>query len=147
MKNLILLGGGIVLSVLFLVFSTQLFEAFYYEREFSNEMYNQGIYLVVSIATVAAAWAFAALYYYAINSVRFSRWYHWLIVLVVEAAAVASFNSMYPESVFAEDGLDFSAQLFSFSIVSAIMAAVMFVVASFAMRWWSTNCRHTPIPE
>ena len=24
---------------------------------------------------------------------------------------------------------------------------VLFVIASFAMRWWSSNCRHTPIPE
>lgn len=147
MKNSIILGCGIVISLLFLIFPSSIFEAFYYEREFSNEMYNQGLYTVVAIATAAVVWLFAALFYYVIDSVRFSRWYHWLVMMVLAVFVVMTVNTVYPDSVFASAGLNFSHRLFSFSIVNGIIAAVLFAIASFSMRWWSKNCRHTPIPE
>lgn len=147
MKNIVLLSCGIVLSMLFLVFSSSVFEVFYYEREFSNEMYNQGLYTVVAASTVAVAWSFAAIYYYAIDTVRFSRWYHWLLVMATAMFVAVSINTVYPESVFSGAGLDFSHRLFSFNIIDCVFVALMFLVASFSMRWWSKNCRHTPFPE
>lgn len=147
MKKSIILGIGIVVSIFFIIFSASIFEAFYYEREFSNEMYNQGLYTVVAIATVAVVWLFAALFYYIIDSVRFSRWYHWGVMMIAAVFVVMLINTVYPDSVFASVGLNFSHRLFSFSIVNGIIAAVLFALASFSMRWWSKNCRHTPIPE
>lgn len=146
-KNLILLIAGLVITLLFLVFSTKVFESLYYEREFSNEMYNQNIYFVVAIVTTVIAWASAGIFYYAINSVSFSRWYHWLVVLGVAVVLSAVVNYIYPNNIFSSDGVDFSAQLFSFCVVNMAVEAVLFIIASFSMRWWSSNCRHTPIPE
>ena len=146
-KNLILLIAGLVITLVFLIFSTKTFESLYYVREFSNEMYNQNLYFVVAIVTAIIAWASAGIFYYAINSVSFSRWYHWLIVLGVAVVLSAVINYIYPNNIFTSDGFDFSAQLFSFCIVNLAVEAVLFIVASFSMRWWSSNCRHTPIPE
>lgn len=146
-KNFILLIAGLVITLLFLIFSTKIFESLYYEREFSNEMYNQNLYFVVAIVTAVIAWASAGIFYYAINSVSFSRWYHWLIVLGVAVVLSAVVNYIYPNNIFSSDGLNFSAQLFSFCVVNLAVEAVLFIVASFSMRWWSSNCRHTPIPE
>lgn len=146
-KNLILLIAGLVITLLFLVFSTMVFESLYYEREFSNEMYNQNLYFVVAIVTTVIAWASAGIFYYAINSVSFSRWYHWLVVLGVAVVLSAVVNYIYPNNIFSSDGVDFSAQLFSFCVVNMAVEAVLFIIASFSMRWWSSNCRHTPIPE
>ena len=146
-KNLILLIAGLVITLVFLIFSTKIFESLYYERGFSNEMYNQNLYFVVAIVTAIIAWASAGIFYYAINSVSFSRWYHWLIVLGVAVVLSAVINYIYPNNIFTSDGFDFSAQLFSFCIVNLAVEAVLFIVASFSMRWWSSNCRHTPIPE
>ena len=146
-KNLILLIAGLVITLLFLVFSTQVFESLYYEREFSKEMYNQNLYFVVAIVTTVIAWASAGIFYYAINSVSFSRWYHWLVVLGVAVVLSAVVNYIYPNNIFSSDGVDFSAQLFSFCVVNMAVEAVLFIIASFSMRWWSSNCRHTPIPE
>lgn len=146
-KNLILLIAGLVITLLFLVFSTKVFESLYYEREFSNEMYNQNLYFVVAIVTTVIAWASAGIFYYAVNSVSFSRWYHWLVVLGVAVVLSAVVNYIYPNNIFSSDGVDFSAQLFSFCVVNMAVEAVLFIIASFSMRWWSSNCRHTPIPE
>lgn len=147
MKHTILLIAGVVITLLFMLLSASIFEALYYEREFSNEMYNQGLYMTVAIVTAAVAWGLAALYYYVINSVSFSRWYHWLIVLVVASGTAAVIDYVYSNSIFSEEGFDFSGQLFSFCIVNFILEAILFIVTSFSIRWWSSNCRHTPIPE
>lgn len=147
MKNIILLIAGIVVTLLYVIFGDSLSEAVYYEREFSNEMYNEALYFPVVAFTAVVAWGVAAIYYYVINSVRFSRWHHWLIMLVCAMAAALVFAYAYPNGVFAEMGYDFSAQLRSFAVVEMAIEAVLFVVSSFAIRWWSSNCRHTPIPE
>lgn len=147
MKNAICLGIGVVLTLLFLIFSSSVFETGYYETEFSNEMYNENIYLVAAVVTAVLAWGGAALFYYAINSVSFSRWYHWLLTLAVASVLSALVCYVYPNGVFADLGYDFSSQLFGFCIIDFVIAAVLFVAASFSMRWWSSNCRHTPIPE
>ncbi|MBQ6209469.1 MAG: hypothetical protein IJK42_06825 [Prevotella sp.] len=146
-KNMILLIVGAVITLLFLVFSTKIFEMLYYERQFSNEMYNQNLYFVVAVITALIAWGLAGIYYYAINSVSFSRWYHWLVVLGVAVVLTSVVNYIYPNNIFSADGLDFTSQLFSFCVVNAAVEAVIFIIASFSMRWWSSNCRHTPIPE
>lgn len=144
---MILLIVGAVITLLFLVFSTKIFEMLYYERQFSNEMYNQNLYFVVAVITALIAWGLAGIYYYAINSVSFSRWYHWLVVLGVAVVLTSVVNYIYPNNIFSADGLDFTSQLFSFCVVNAAVEAVIFIIASFSMRWWSSNCRHTPIPE
>lgn len=147
MKKGMLLVAGAVITLLYLLLGSSLYEALYYEREFSNEMYNENLYFMVSVVTILVAWSFAAIYYYVINSVSFSRWYHWFLVLVAACVAAPVINFTYPNSVFRALGYDFSAQLFGFCMVDLAIEAVLFVVVSFAIRWWSSNCRHTPIPE
>ena len=143
----VLLVTGALLSLLLVVFAAQVFELLYYEREFSNEMFNQGNYTTVALLAVGVAWVLEAVFYYAVNSVSFSRWYHWLIVLAVAAMTVPVVVYVWLDGQFAGDGLDFSGQLFSFSLMAMLVEVVIFTLASFSMRWWSSNCRHTPFPE
>lgn len=147
MRHLTILFFGIILTVLFLIFATGTFEMFYYEMQFSNEMYNNGLYFIASISTVVIAWGCAAIFYYIIDSVSFSRWYHWLVMLFIACILVVAINVPYLESVFSDNGIDFSKQLAAFASVNIIIECFLYIVASFSIRWWSTNCRHTPIPE
>lgn len=144
MKNAILLIGGAVLTLLFVVFPATVFELVDSQSEFANEMYNENFYFVAAIVTALAAWGVAALFYYVVNSVSFSRWYHWLVTLFVAALAAPIINYVYLDGALS---IDYSTQLFGFCVVDFAVTAVLYVVASFAMRWWSGNCRHTPIPE
>lgn len=147
MKNIILLAAGLLLTLLFLILPATVFEEIFYEREFSNEMYNQGLYLPASLLVTGMAWAMAAVYYYLINSVNFSRWYHWIIMLIVTAVLSTAGVYAYTGSALADEGLSFGFQLTIFSGVCTAMTVLFFIIASFSMRWWSSNCRHTPIPE
>jgi len=96
---------------------------------------------------VIIAAAMTGLFYYVINSVSFSRWYHWLLVAVISSVLASVAAWMYCNRVFIEDNIDFTTQLIIFSLVNALIESVLFTVLSFSCRWWSSNCRHTPIPE
>lgn len=147
MKNIILLIAGIVVTALLLTIPAQIFELFYYDTEFSNEMYNSHVYFTVALTVGASAWGLAAIFYYAINSVSFSRWYHWLIVLGASMAVSSVTSYIHITNVMEAMQIDFSIQAFHFAIIVAALTAVLFAVASFSIRWWSSNCRHTPFPE
>ncbi|MDD7317769.1 MAG: hypothetical protein SOZ80_07920 [Prevotella sp.] len=147
MKNGIFLIAGLVITVLYIFFSMQIYELMYYEAEFSQAMCDENMYLAVALITSGVAWAVAAIYYYAINSVGFARWYHWLIFLGIAVLLAAITDFVYPDSVFSEYDYEYTPQLIHFSLLNIIVEAVIFIVASYSMRWWSSNCRHTPIPQ
>ena len=62
-KDWIFFIAGIILSVLFAIFCADIYEALYYEPEFSNEMYNQGLYNLAAIITLASCWGVGIIYY------------------------------------------------------------------------------------
>jgi hypothetical protein len=144
MKNPILLIGGVVLTLLFVVFASPIYECFGMPVDFSYEMDNDGHYFVTSIISSVVAWGVAGLFYYVINSVSFSRWYHWLISLLAASLLSSVIAFIYLDNALA---VGFSSALFSFSVIDFVVTAILYIIASFAMRWWSSNCRHTPIPE
>lgn len=149
-KNAILLVGGVVITLLFVLLSSDVYALLispFYDADFDNEMYDASAYLDVAAIGSGMAWAWAAVFYYLINSVSFSRWYHWLIVLGVNSVLLALVSYYLPDGIFYDRGLDFPGQLTRFALLNVFVGAVLFTIASFSMRWWSYNCRHTPIPE
>ncbi|MGN1265455.1 MAG: hypothetical protein ACI4UL_06520 [Muribaculaceae bacterium] len=46
--------------------------------------------------------------------------------------------------MFSDLGLSYLSESMQMMLVNGIAAAVWYVVASFATRWWSSNCRHSP---
>ncbi|MBR5640188.1 MAG: hypothetical protein IKW83_10755 [Muribaculaceae bacterium] len=136
---------GIVASVLFWIFRVELYEALYTVNGFSDQMYNTGAYGSVAAITIGTAWGIAAIYYYLINSVKFDRWYHWLAMLGV--TCVITPIICYISVSQSLEGFDYSTAEFTFEIYNILFTALTFVIASFSMRWWSSNCRHTPIPQ
>ena len=136
---------GAVISVLFWFFSAVLYEAIYYVNGFSQFMYNDGAYGIVALITIAMTWGIAAIYYYVINSVKFDRWYHWLAMLGITAVLTPLVCFFVIDARM--DGLDYGTYAFTFVLHNIFVAAIMFIIASFSMRWWSSNCRHTPIPQ
>lgn len=147
MNKSIILFVGAAVTILYIIFSTSIFEVLYNEREFSNEMYNQNLYVSVGIISTCTAWGISGTYYYLINSVSFSRWYHWLTMLLTASVLTPVVCYMICDDVFDAEGYDFSSQLFNFVLRIFAVELVLFIIASFSMRWWSSNCRHTPIPE
>lgn len=141
----ILIFVGLAITVLFIVFSTKIYEALYYESEFSNEMYNQNMYFLCAYLTAIISWVMPFLYYCLID--RFDRWWHWLIVLIITLALSPVVVYVYPEAAFDEQKLDFSTQLGNFAIANHCVTLVLFLIASFSVKNLSTHCSETPWPS
>ena len=145
--HFIYLAVGIALTLLFFVLRETVFGAIYYHPGFSDALYNTGLYDTIALLTLAMAWGMAAIYYYAINSVYFDRWYHWLAMLAVTVVVTPLVCYFVSGSVLRADGLEYGQQSAAFELSNTVWTALLFVVASFSLRWWSSNCRHTPIPQ
>ncbi|MGI6223637.1 MAG: hypothetical protein ACOYJG_08510 [Prevotella sp.] len=147
-KYTIYLITGLVATIVLLLLSGTILDAMFSgQTEFANEMYNNNLYRMTTLFSVIYAWVLAGVFYYVINSVSFSRWYHWLIVLAIACVVSSITTYTYCDGIFTDDGVDYSDQLFGFAMTNLLVEALFFIIASYSMRWWSSNCRHTPIPE
>ena len=151
MKNLVYLIAGIVVTVIFFILSCSdgfnIYEQMFFSQGYNDKMYNLNMYPVIAAITILVAWGGAAIYYYAINSVKFDRWYHWLAIMAVVVVLAPVVCYIYNDTVFADNGLMYITESIMFELQTVLFAALLFIVASFSMRWWSSNCRHTPIPQ
>ncbi len=151
MNRFIYLATGLVITILFIVMSysqnNNIFEMLYFNQGFNDQLYNLSVYPTVAMIVAAVAWAGAAVYYFVINSVKFDRWYHWAGVLGVVTLVTPIVCYAFINGVLSDNGLDYAAESMQFIMQLFIMTAVLFTVASFSMRSWSTNCRHTPFPQ
>ncbi len=151
MKHLTYLIIGIAVTVLFFILSCtdgfNIYELMYYHQGFNDAMFNLDMYPVIAAITILVAWGGAAIYYYAINSVKFDRWYHWLAIMGVVAVLAPVICYIYNDSVFANNNMSYIGESVAFEMQTVLFAALLYVVASYSMRWWSSNCRHTPLPQ
>ena len=151
MKHLVYLICGIVVTALFFFLSCtdsfNIYEVMYFSQGFNDKMYNLNMYPVIAAITIIVAWGGAAIYYYAINSVKFDRWYHWLAVMAVVVVLAPVICYIYNDSVFADNGIMYVGESIQFEMQTVLFATLLYIVASYSMRWWSSNCRHTPIPQ
>lgn len=115
---------------------------------------NNALYVPVGIALFVISLLAVLTFYYFINSPAFSRWYHWLIVLLVNVFInyfIAFYLAYldYSNGDIADDiePLIDQSHLHFWGLANGIYAVVVFILFSFGLRWWSTNCSTTPIPR
>ena len=135
MKHLVYLGIGIVVTIVFFILSCSdgfnIYEQLFFNQGYNDKMFNLNMYPVIAAITIGLAWGGAAIYYYAINSVKFDRWYHWLAVLGVVAVLTPVVCYIYNDTVFADNGLMYITESIMFELQTVLFAALLFIVASF----------------
>ncbi len=147
--RVIWLIAGIVVTVLFVVFASQVYEYLYYEETFSNWMYEQGMYTQLALLIVIPAWVMAVIFYYGLSKlfVSFSRWYHWLIMLVLTMFMAPGVSVYFLHGEYIEQSYDYWIQCQAIGYLNLALTVLFFIIASFSMRWWSQNAAFTPIPQ
>ena len=146
-KKLIFLFAGIAVTLLYYVLRVDLLEALFTSSGFSDQMYNRGLYDTIALVTIAVAWGMAAVFYYVINSVKFSRWYHWLVILILVLAITPVVGYVLNHGVFADNNLLYGPEEVKIQLVNLVYSALIFLAASLGIRGWSSNCRHTPFGQ
>lgn len=110
-----------------------------------------GIYRfnTIGFGTLIIVAALAAVYYYVINSPRFSQWYHWLIWGCFTGFVNLLFGGLYT-SYFYNEGLIPNClnveiiDCWMFGVANFIVSFAIYFVISLLIKWKSTNCRCTP---
>ncbi len=132
-----------------------------------TEVYDgQNLFNTIGLITIGVAFLFALAYYYLplyfFNHPRSNRWWNWLIILILSGIAVFFITSvsiqnhvldgrigdclMYTRDEAGEivAQLIYKSNCWMFGFINFIVFAVAFLVGSFAFKWGSTNCKHSP---
>jgi len=132
------------------LFFANWYELLAYFTGFSDDLYNQNLYLTIGLCMVFIPIGVLTIYYYVVNSVRYSKWWHWLILVVILCAInfAISYNITYNElSNFYQQQnktLPYTTEFFSFSLINALWTFIVSFVWSMIIKWGSKNGRRTP---
>jgi len=124
-----------------------LFEFFYYTVPFSDDLYDEGLYAPLGLCNFFISLFFAVLFYYLINRPAFSKWYHWLIILLINFAVAFTLGAVLPQSKFVALNIEYHIEYYVFGLMNALFASLFYIIISFMIRWWSTNAKQTPFPH
>jgi hypothetical protein len=126
------------------------YELLAYFDGFSDDMYNQNLYITIGLCMVLIPIVVLTIYYYAVNSVKFAKWWHWLLLVAV--LCIINFGIAYSTSynelsyLYEQQNkeLPYSVEFVSFSLVNALWTFVVSSVWSMIIKWGSKNCSRTP---
>lgn len=124
-----------------------LFEFFYYTVPFSDDLYAEGLYSSLGLCNFFISLLFVVLFYYIINRPAFSKWYHWLIILLINFAVAFTLGIVLPQTKFVALGIEYHSEYYVFGLMNALIASLFYFLISFMIRWWSTNAKRTPFPH
>lgn len=116
---------------------------------FADTMFNSGMYIEVFWISFFIVMPITLLYYIIIDSVRFSRWWHWLIVLGFSSLILFLVAYILPQDTFFVENISVpNSEFFLFGIENLLMGILLFIGFSALFRFtFSNNCRSTPFPQ
>ena len=126
------------------------YELLAYFDGFSDDMYHQSLYVTIGLCMVLIPVAALAIYYYAVNSVKFANRWYWLLLVVILCAinfGIAYSTSHSELSYLYEQqnkALPYGTEFVSFSLVNVLWTFVVSFVWSMIIKWGSKNGRRTP---
>jgi hypothetical protein len=128
-------------------FFARIYEMFYYSEAFSADMFQESLYGPLGIIALVGGLVMMALFYYIINRPSFSKWYHWLIILGIHFAIQYAIGVGMVKPKFNALSYEYSSEYWTFALMHALLATLAYIACSFLFRWWSKNCKRTPIPN
>ncbi len=130
---------------------------------FDGVNYSNSIaFNAIGIMAILTSLFMVITYYYIINHPRFYRWWSWLIVLIINGTVnlfigyswtindlnngVIADSLMFLRDVNGDivSELIYSSDCWGFGISNFILATIFFVIFSFILKWWSSNCKYSP---
>ena len=105
--------------------------------EWMSLSYDPSFCLVNGLCVLLIPMLVLTIYYYVVNSVRFSKWYHWLILVLI----ICVINSLiaFGTSWQVEAGTRIAV-----SLVNVVLTFIVSFVWSLIIKWGSYTCRRTP---
>lgn len=130
----------------------RLYELLSFFDGFSDDMYSNNLYLPIGLCMILIPIVCLAVYYYVVNAVKYSKWWHWLIFVLILCginfgiAYGISFQNIHDMYIDLNTEPDYGLATccFSFSMINVFWCFLVSFVWSMIIKWGSTNCRRTP---
>ena len=126
------------------------YELLAYFKGFSDDRFNQSLYVTIGLCMVLIPVGILSIYYYAVDSVKFSKWWHWLLLVVILSAInfgiayIISYNDLSYLYEQQNKALPYASEFVGFSLINALWTIVVSFIWSMIIKWKSKNCRRTP---
>lgn len=121
--------------------------------------FQQGnMFIGIGLSMLGISLLIAVCYYYVVNHPRLNNWWGWLIFLGVNA--IINFvvgwqwvlkdyydGLMVKKSLTNDEMVDLSisyGDILAFGVANMIVAIFAFLLISYIIKWWSTNCSRAP---
>lgn len=109
----------------------------------------QAYYVLVGLLLLGISLLATLVYYYLINRPAFSQWYHWLIILLINALiqgaiAFSLTNNDVSIGLYCEELNITSNDCFGFAFSNFIWGIIVYFLFSMVVKWWSTNGKKSP---
>lgn len=111
---------------------------------------NADYYMAIGLITLAVSLVVVLLYYYVFQHPRFSKWWSWLLTMVLNGVislfiaagfALSKLNS----GAMGELGADvLSFDCWMFGVANLLVSIIFFIVFTFMFKWWSRDAKHVP---
>lgn len=116
-----------------------------YFQEFSNTMFDEGMYLIPFWTMVGVPVIATILYYKVFDSVKGANTGKWILYSLLSSLVCGIIVFFYVNSKDTKLSLDFAfGDVFAFVVITCIYSIVIYVLVSFIMRYFSTNRRLIP---
>lgn len=144
-KSWIMLFVAIAVTVLFMIFAEPVISTFYLgSDEFADKMYDFNLYFSLATFISIEVWVLAILYYLAIDRVQLSSFVGWALFCVLAVAIAPAIGYFYTLNVFDAENLEFFSDLPGLAVVTVPLALVEYLIVSFGLKDFSTNCSTRP---
>ena len=124
----------------------------------SSPLQLNNMYIGIGGSMLIITFLMVVLFYYIINHPRLNNWWGWLIFWV--ANGIINFIvgwqwvlSDYYEGLMVEknpetgemvDLLIYTSDILAFGVTNMIDSLIAFIIFSYLIKWWSTNCSRAP---
>ena len=122
-----------------------LFEFFHYSVPFSDDLYQEGLYSSLGLIGILLSLFLAVTFYFIINRPSFSRWYHWLIILLANFVVAFIIGLLLPQKKFTPLGIEYElSEYIIFGLKNAIISTLFFILWTYCLKWWYSNAKGIP---
>lgn len=124
----------------------------------SSPLSQNNSFIGIGFTMLGISLAVVLIYYYAVNHPRLNNWWGWLIFLGINAVInfIVGWQWVLKDSYDNKMvGIDPStnlqvplnigeSEILCFGVSNMILSILVFIIFSFILKWWSTNCSRAP---
>jgi len=122
----------------------------------TEESWGASHYVMYGLIALGIALAVMLIYYYVINHPRFNKWWSWMLMMLLVGVSNLLVGAGITLGdlgageigdcmINSENGGIHDYNCWMFGLANFFLSAIFFILFSFAFKWWSTNCKRTPV--